>query len=164
MSRVGGFPEGCGNAEVTAPSDFGLSPSLLSSFLFRPSSLVPHLPLTSLSPFSHQQELVNLLLTGKAVSNVFNDVVELDSGNGNIMLLKGITSRSDIGLLSLFEHYSVCQVPSPRASRDPGAWLPGTNRREGGEGKLAPVPGAGSSLSHGAYGKTAASPPSGTGM
>ncbi|XP_043833027.1 probable ubiquitin carboxyl-terminal hydrolase MINDY-4 isoform X2 [Dromiciops gliroides] len=56
------------------------------------------------------QELVNLLLTGKAVSNVFNDLVELDSGNGNITLLKGVTSRSDIGLLSLFEHYDVCQV------------------------------------------------------
>ncbi|XP_062424736.1 probable ubiquitin carboxyl-terminal hydrolase MINDY-4 isoform X2 [Rhea pennata] len=56
------------------------------------------------------QELVNLLLTGKAVSNVFNNVIELDSGNGNITVLKGITSRSDIGLLSLFEHYDVCQV------------------------------------------------------
>ncbi|NXE07589.1 MINY4 hydrolase, partial [Lophotis ruficrista] len=56
------------------------------------------------------QELVNLLLTGKAVSNVFNNIIELDSGNGNITILKGITSRSDIGLLSLFEHYDVCQV------------------------------------------------------
>lgn len=56
------------------------------------------------------QELVNLLLTGKAVSNVFNDVVELDSGDGNITLLKGIATRSDIGFLSLFEHYNVCQV------------------------------------------------------
>uniref|UniRef100_A0A8D0L277 Ubiquitin carboxyl-terminal hydrolase MINDY n=1 Tax=Sphenodon punctatus TaxID=8508 RepID=A0A8D0L277_SPHPU len=56
------------------------------------------------------QELVNLLLTGKAASNVFNDVIELDSGNGNITILKGISSRSDIGLLSLFEHYDVCQV------------------------------------------------------
>uniref|UniRef100_A0ACB8FVM5 Ubiquitin carboxyl-terminal hydrolase MINDY-4 n=1 Tax=Sphaerodactylus townsendi TaxID=933632 RepID=A0ACB8FVM5_9SAUR len=55
------------------------------------------------------QELVNLLLTGKAVSNVFNDVVELDSGNGNTTALKGISGRSDIGLLSLFEHYDVCQ-------------------------------------------------------
>nr|XP_010969578.1 probable ubiquitin carboxyl-terminal hydrolase MINDY-4 isoform X4 [Camelus bactrianus] len=56
------------------------------------------------------QELVNLLLTGKAVSNVFNNVVELDSGDGNITLLKGIATRSDIGFLSLFEHYNVCQV------------------------------------------------------
>ncbi|GCB80564.1 hypothetical protein scyTo_0017229, partial [Scyliorhinus torazame] len=55
------------------------------------------------------QELVNLLLTGKAVSNVFNDVVELDSGNGNITILKGVSGRSDIGLLSLFEHYSICK-------------------------------------------------------
>ncbi|XP_018886661.3 probable ubiquitin carboxyl-terminal hydrolase MINDY-4 isoform X5 [Gorilla gorilla gorilla] len=57
------------------------------------------------------QELVNLLLTGKAVSNVFNDVVELDSGDGNITLLRGIAARSDIGFLSLFEHYNVCQTP-----------------------------------------------------
>ncbi|XP_028719935.2 probable ubiquitin carboxyl-terminal hydrolase MINDY-4 isoform X2 [Peromyscus leucopus] len=56
------------------------------------------------------QELVNLLLTGRAVSNVFNDIVELDSGDGNITLLRGIEARSDIGFLSLFEHYNVCQV------------------------------------------------------
>uniref|UniRef100_A0A8C5LJ17 Ubiquitin carboxyl-terminal hydrolase MINDY n=1 Tax=Jaculus jaculus TaxID=51337 RepID=A0A8C5LJ17_JACJA len=56
------------------------------------------------------QELVNLLLTGRAVSNVFNDVVELDSGDGNTTLLRGIHMRSDIGFLSLFEHYNVCQV------------------------------------------------------
>ncbi|XP_039609605.1 probable ubiquitin carboxyl-terminal hydrolase MINDY-4 [Polypterus senegalus] len=58
------------------------------------------------------QELVNLLLTGKAVSNVFNDEIQLDSGNGNITLLKGVKGRSDIGLLSLFEHYNVCKVGS----------------------------------------------------
>ncbi|KAM4705193.1 putative ubiquitin carboxyl-terminal hydrolase MINDY-4 [Rhinophrynus dorsalis] len=58
------------------------------------------------------QELVNLILCGRAVSNVFNDVMELDSGNGNITLLKGIAHRSEIGFLSLFEHYSVCQVGS----------------------------------------------------
>ncbi|KAM8770376.1 putative ubiquitin carboxyl-terminal hydrolase MINDY-4 isoform 1-T1 [Rhynchonycteris naso] len=56
------------------------------------------------------QELVNLLLTGRAVSNVFNDVVELDAGDGSVMLLKGIAARSDIGFLSLFEHYNVCEV------------------------------------------------------
>ncbi|KAK1172731.1 putative ubiquitin carboxyl-terminal hydrolase MINDY-4 isoform X1 [Acipenser oxyrinchus oxyrinchus] len=58
------------------------------------------------------QELVNLLLTGRAVSNVFNDVIELDSGNGNSTVLNGITGRSDIGLLSLFEHYNLCKVGS----------------------------------------------------
>lgn len=55
--------------------------------------------------------MVNLLLTGRAVSNVFNDVMELDSGDGSDpMILKGLNARSDIGLLSLFEHYRSCQV------------------------------------------------------
>ena len=53
---------------------------------------------------------MNLYLSGKAVSNVFNDVIELDSGDGNIMILKGVVSRCDVGLLSLFEHYKSCQV------------------------------------------------------
>ncbi|XP_028855802.1 probable ubiquitin carboxyl-terminal hydrolase MINDY-4 [Denticeps clupeoides] len=56
------------------------------------------------------QELVNLLLCGRAVSNVFDDGIALDSGNGNFTLLKGIPSRSDIGLLSLYEHYNICKV------------------------------------------------------
>ena len=46
------------------------------------------------------QELVNLLLTGEAVSNVFNDVMELDSGTGDCMVLRGISARSDIGPVS----------------------------------------------------------------
>ena len=56
------------------------------------------------------QEMVNLILTGKAVSNVFNDVMELDSGGGDVSILKGIIGRSEIGLMSLFEHYGSCQV------------------------------------------------------
>ncbi|WAQ94498.1 MINY4-like protein [Mya arenaria] len=55
-------------------------------------------------------EMVNLYLSGRAVSNVFNDVIELDSGDGNITILKGLVSRCDVGLLSLFEHYKSCQV------------------------------------------------------
>jgi hypothetical protein len=54
--------------------------------------------------------MVNLFISGRAVSNVFNDVMELDSGEGNIMILKGVVSRCDVGLLSLFEHYKSCQV------------------------------------------------------
>ncbi|XP_030583406.1 probable ubiquitin carboxyl-terminal hydrolase MINDY-4 isoform X2 [Archocentrus centrarchus] len=56
------------------------------------------------------QELVNLLLCGRAVSNVFDNDVELDSGNGNMTLLKGIKGHCDVGLLSLFEHYNICKV------------------------------------------------------
>ena len=53
---------------------------------------------------------MNLYLTGRAVSNVFNDTMELDSGGGQLTVLKGIHQRSDIGLMSLFEHYKSCQV------------------------------------------------------
>ncbi|XP_059142590.1 probable ubiquitin carboxyl-terminal hydrolase MINDY-4 isoform X2 [Physella acuta] len=57
------------------------------------------------------QELVNLLLTGRAVSNVFNDQEQLEgTGVGDTIILKGISGRSDIGLLSLFEHYQSCKV------------------------------------------------------
>ena len=56
------------------------------------------------------QELVNLITTGQAVSNVFNDTMELDSGTGDVMVLKGVSGRAEVGLLSLFEHYKSCQV------------------------------------------------------
>ncbi|XP_071803789.1 probable ubiquitin carboxyl-terminal hydrolase MINDY-4 [Asterias amurensis] len=58
------------------------------------------------------QDMVNLILTGRAVSNVFNDVMELDSGSEDKMILRGVNSRSDIGLLSLFEHYGSVKVGS----------------------------------------------------
>lgn len=54
------------------------------------------------------QEVVNLLLVGKAVTNVFNNEVSL--GKEEKTVLRGITSPSNIGLLSLFEHYNSCQV------------------------------------------------------
>ncbi len=53
------------------------------------------------------QEMVNLIIHGRAVSNVFNDTVYLDN-----LELKGINKRNDIGLLSLFEHYKSCEVGS----------------------------------------------------
>ncbi|XP_047231672.1 probable ubiquitin carboxyl-terminal hydrolase MINDY-4 isoform X2 [Girardinichthys multiradiatus] len=56
------------------------------------------------------QELVNLLLCGRAVSNVFDNDIELDSGNGDRTLLKGIKDQCQVGLLSLFEHYNICKV------------------------------------------------------
>lgn len=56
------------------------------------------------------QELVNLLLCSRAVSNVFDNDMELDSGNGNMTLLKGVKGHCDVGLLSLFEHYNICKV------------------------------------------------------
>ncbi|XP_047444342.1 probable ubiquitin carboxyl-terminal hydrolase MINDY-4 isoform X2 [Mugil cephalus] len=58
------------------------------------------------------QELVNLLLCGRAVSNVFDNDMELDSGHSNMTLLKGIKDHCDVGLLSLFEHYNICKEPT----------------------------------------------------
>ena len=57
------------------------------------------------------QEMVNLITTGLATSNVFDDDVELGSGD-DTTLLKGVKTRSDVGLLSLFEHYKSCTVGS----------------------------------------------------
>ena len=57
------------------------------------------------------QDMVNLLLIGRAVSNVFNDTVTLDGPPGEkATVLRGVNKRSDVGLLSLFEHYKSCQV------------------------------------------------------
>ena len=50
-------------------------------------------------------ELVMLLITGKAVSNVFDNDIEIDS-----CLLKGVKKEVEIGLLSLFEHLNTCEV------------------------------------------------------
>lgn len=58
------------------------------------------------------QEMVNLFVIGQAVSNVFNDRMELDGGAGIVTVLRGIPHRSNIGYLSLFEHYGNCQVGS----------------------------------------------------
>ena len=51
-------------------------------------------------------EMVNLLLCGKAASNVFNDSMEVTTGIGKTIIMKGIPTRSAVGLLSLFEHQS----------------------------------------------------------
>ncbi|XP_043103484.1 probable ubiquitin carboxyl-terminal hydrolase MINDY-4 [Puntigrus tetrazona] len=69
------------------------------------------------------QELVNLLLCGRAVSNVFNDEMKLDSGNGNFTLLKGIKTRCNIGLMSLFEHYNICKIGSHLKSPKFPIWV-----------------------------------------
>ncbi|XP_035997073.1 probable ubiquitin carboxyl-terminal hydrolase MINDY-4 isoform X2 [Fundulus heteroclitus] len=69
------------------------------------------------------QELVNLLLCGRAVSNVFDNDIELDSGNGNTTLLKGIKEPCQVGLLSLFEHYNICQVGDCLKSPSYPVWV-----------------------------------------
>uniref|UniRef100_A0A1A8EAR4 Ubiquitin carboxyl-terminal hydrolase MINDY n=1 Tax=Nothobranchius kadleci TaxID=1051664 RepID=A0A1A8EAR4_NOTKA len=69
------------------------------------------------------QELINLLLCGRAVSNVFDNDIELDSGNGNVTLLKGVKDPCEVGLLSLFEHYNICKVGAYLKSPSYPIWV-----------------------------------------
>ncbi|XP_046671785.1 probable ubiquitin carboxyl-terminal hydrolase MINDY-4 [Homalodisca vitripennis] len=63
-------------------------------------------------------ELVNLLLTGQAVSNVFDNDLQLDS-----CLLRGVSKRAEIGFLSIFEHFNSCQVGSNLKTPRYPIWL-----------------------------------------
>eukprot|EP00039_Didymoeca_costata_P020877 m.342730 g.342730 ORF g.342730 m.342730 type:complete len:511 (+) comp21758_c0_seq1:152-1684(+) len=57
------------------------------------------------------QELVSLLLTGEANSNVFNGIKELGEGK-DVLVLKGVNQQAEIGMLSLFDHYKSMEVGS----------------------------------------------------
>ncbi|XP_076799755.1 putative ubiquitin carboxyl-terminal hydrolase MINDY-4 [Clavelina lepadiformis] len=52
------------------------------------------------------QEMINLLLDGRATSNAFDGTVKLDQHT----VLKGVRRRAEVGLLSLFEHYGSCKI------------------------------------------------------
>ncbi|KAG7594189.1 Ubiquitin interacting motif [Arabidopsis thaliana x Arabidopsis arenosa] len=66
----------------------------------------PNLPLVT-APFGHaSQEIVNLLLCGEAVPNVFDGRMDLGGG----MFLKGISKNVDVGFLTLLESLNFCKV------------------------------------------------------
>ncbi len=52
------------------------------------------------------QELINIILVGKAASNVFDG----DKDMGDNFIIKGIHKQSDVGFLTLFEAYGYFQV------------------------------------------------------
>lgn len=52
------------------------------------------------------QELINIILIGKATSNVFDG----DKDMGDNFIIKGIHKQSEIGFLTLFEAYGYFQV------------------------------------------------------
>lgn len=64
------------------------------------------------------QELVNLLLYGRANSNVFDKNKNLDG-----LVLKGVQERSLVGLLTLFEHYGSMEVGSYLKSPREPVWV-----------------------------------------
>ncbi|MQL81796.1 hypothetical protein Taro_014255 [Colocasia esculenta] len=66
----------------------------------------PNLPLVT-APFGHaSQEIVNLLICGEAVPNVFDGRMEL----GGSMFLKGIPGNVEVGFLTLLESLNFCKV------------------------------------------------------
>lgn len=66
----------------------------------------PSLPLVT-APFGHaSQEIVNLLLCGQAVPNVFDGRMDLGGG----MFLKGISRNVEVGFLTLLESLNFCKV------------------------------------------------------
>jgi len=56
------------------------------------------------------QELVNLFLVGVASSNVFDGDKYIGESKSECVKLRGIHSRSDIGFLTLFEHFEYMEV------------------------------------------------------
>ncbi|RDX98618.1 Ubiquitin carboxyl-terminal hydrolase MINDY-3, partial [Mucuna pruriens] len=85
---------------------------LISALLSRGLDLVqsdrddPTQPLVT-APFGHaSQEIVNLLLCGQAIPNVFDGRIDL----GGEMFLKGIPQGVEVGFLSLLESLSLCKV------------------------------------------------------
>lgn len=66
----------------------------------------PSLPLVT-APFGHaSQEIVNLLLCGQAVANVFDERIDLGGG----MFLKGVSTDVEVGFLTLLESLNFCKV------------------------------------------------------
>lgn len=66
----------------------------------------PEQPLVT-RPFGHaSQEIVNLLLCGCAVANVFDGVIELGEG----MRLQGVPRPVEVGFLTLLEALNLCKV------------------------------------------------------
>lgn len=62
--------------------------------------------------------MVNLLLVGRAVPNTFDGNKDLDG-----LALNGIHKRSDVGLLTLFEHYGSMEVGSLLKSPRSPVWV-----------------------------------------
>ncbi|EPS67368.1 hypothetical protein M569_07408, partial [Genlisea aurea] len=93
-------------------SRFGALLFLISALLSRGLDNVqddrddPSQPLVT-APFGHaSQEIVNLLLSGSAVANVFDEKIDLGGG----MFVKGVTTSVEVGFLTLLESLNFCKV------------------------------------------------------
>nr|GMC55242.1 ubiquitin carboxyl-terminal hydrolase FAM188A [Ipomoea batatas] len=112
----------CSSLETALPRLEAMLPlyrSRLGAMLFLVSALLsrgmdsvqadrddPTQPLVT-APFGHaSQEIVNLLLSGKAVANVFDGRMDLDGG----MFVNGISMPVEVGFLTLLESLNFCKV------------------------------------------------------
>ncbi|KAL1198785.1 hypothetical protein V5N11_036080 [Cardamine amara subsp. amara] len=93
-------------------SPMGVLMFLISALLSRGLDSVqsdrddPNPPLVT-KPFGHaSQEIVNLLLCGEAVANVFDGRMDLGGG----MFLKGISKNVEVGFLTFIESLQFCKV------------------------------------------------------
>jgi len=68
------------------------------------------------------QELVNLLLVGRATSNVF-DGMKMIGTRGDKTYLKGIQTKSEIGFLTLMESYKYLEVGSNYKEAKNNVWV-----------------------------------------
>ncbi|ESW15525.1 hypothetical protein PHAVU_007G079400 [Phaseolus vulgaris] len=101
---------------------------LISALISRGLDLVqsdrddPSLPLVT-APFGHaSQEIVNLLLCGEAVPNVFDGRMDLGGG----MFLKGISRDVEVGFLTLLESLNFCKVGQHLKSPKWPIWVVGS--------------------------------------
>ncbi|CAE7939800.1 Protein FAM188B [Symbiodinium microadriaticum] len=69
------------------------------------------------------QELVNLMMFGRAYSNVFDGTKRLGSAKDGWMVLQGAPRRPNIGFLSLFEAYSCIEVGSRYKGPSSPIWV-----------------------------------------
>jgi len=78
---------------------------------------------TLTSQFGHSsQELINLLLTGQAVSNVFDNHVDMGGG----LICRGVQSQPAIGYLTQLESHRYCEVGGFYKSPTFPIWLVGS--------------------------------------
>lgn len=101
---------------------------LLSALLSRGLETVqadrddPSQPLVT-APFGHaSQEIVNLLLSGMAVANVFDGKMDLGGG----MFVKGILTPVEVGFLTLLESLNFCKVGQSLKSPKWPIWVVGS--------------------------------------
>ncbi|CAA0810010.1 ubiquitin interaction motif-containing protein [Striga hermonthica] len=82
----------------------------------------PTQPLVT-APFGHaSQEIVNLLLSGKAVANVFDGSIDLGGG----MFVKGISTPVEVGFLTLLESLNYCKVGQNLKCPNRPIWVVGS--------------------------------------